>query len=290
MKKIKKYNKSNDIDSLKHKLASYAALAGTFVALSPEANAQCPLPAGAVLDDSGEIYEVDFDGDGTIDVTIGFFSTQSTYVVQSTRVNTFNYVGGYFPYYAIYYGTIYYTSYFYYTNVALGYVIPGAGNGVLGTGFFASATGGVIGSGGPFQTNTQYLNYNFTSGVYFYYNVYLSTYVFFPIYGTGYANAYLGPYGPATVTVSGPNNYQGGNFAGGGGEYIGVEFVGADGETHYGWVEVDIDPATSAITVVGFGSNCQGLESADAPADAAITAGQCPPPCCSANAGTFPGN
>ncbi len=59
--------------------------------------------------------------------------------------------------------------------------------------------------------------------------------------------------------------------------HLAVQFI-AGGETHNGWVEISIDPATSAITCVGTGYQQCSIETALAtsgnPADACITTGE----------------
>ncbi len=76
MKKLKKYNGNNDSDKLLSKMASYAAIAGAFVAFdSDSVMAQCAT-AGAPL-------PVDIDGDGTTDANIVLNNFPGPYLLTS---------------------------------------------------------------------------------------------------------------------------------------------------------------------------------------------------------------
>jgi len=83
MKKIKKYHNSNiDLEKIGSKLASYTAIAATFLACSPDMAAQCGTAAiGAPL-------PVDIDGDGTADLTLNIGSLPGPYLITSTMVAT----------------------------------------------------------------------------------------------------------------------------------------------------------------------------------------------------------
>ncbi len=70
MKKIKKYYNSIEAGGLRNKLASYSAMAATFAVFAPDAQAQCP--AGSVVDADSNTLEIDIDGDGNTDLTLGF--------------------------------------------------------------------------------------------------------------------------------------------------------------------------------------------------------------------------
>ncbi len=61
----------------------------------------------------------------------------------------------------------------------------------------------------------------------------------------------------------------GGNFPGTSGKYIGIKFQ-VSGNTHYGWIQVDIPADVSSVTISGYAYN-------DTPAGP-ITAGQIPEP------------
>lgn len=83
MKKIKKYhNNSIDLEKIGSKLASYTAIAATFLACSPDVGAQCGTASvGAPLG-------VDIDGDGTVDVNLNVGSLPGPYVLTSTMLTS----------------------------------------------------------------------------------------------------------------------------------------------------------------------------------------------------------
>lgn len=110
MKKIKKNKVSLDIDNLAGKLSSYAAMAGAFVAFSPEISAQCTVLPQVPGDNL--VTEIDINGDGIVDAQIqnfqssfqfGFINTSGSlnqffnqFFTTSTRNVTFSNSGSFF--------------------------------------------------------------------------------------------------------------------------------------------------------------------------------------------------
>lgn len=57
-------------------------------------------------------------------------------------------------------------------------------------------------------------------------------------------------------------------------QYLAVKFIGGDGDTYNGWVNISIDPNTSEVTCLGSGYNMCSIEAANTKAG---TADACPP-------------
>jgi len=291
MKQIKKYFKNKEHDSLKSKLKSYSALAASFVALAPLSNdalAQCPtdVDPDAVLNNTA--FPIDFDGDGTIDINIGNFNSGS--------------VSPYLAFYGSAFSTLFSTSFYtgsafyfigagyllnYYTFVNSGFTfnsayatIP-AGNGLLGlsSGSNPLANGDAICSTAAFNTGSvQFANYFFSS--FTSYSLFTLTSYYYFQYSYNFINYTANSFttlfliGSNILGTGGTNtSTSGGNFNNTT-QYVGVAFdVG--GNTHYGWVELEIDPANSEITVLSYGYNPTAGE--------CIPAGQCVAACAADN-------
>ena len=79
-----------------------------------------------------------------------------------------------------------------------------------------------------------------------------------PVLATSASYLYVGPFALATPAIStATGTFQNTNAT----THLAVQFI-AGGETHNGWVEISIDPATSAITCVGTGYQQCSIETA----------------------------
>jgi len=283
MKQIKKYFRNEEYDSLKGKLKSYSALATSFVVLAPLSNdvfAQCPTDVDPDAVINSGTFPIDFDGDGIIDLSLGNFNTGSTnpyLAFYGSAFSTLFATSTFTPPYFFFTGAGYLLNYYTFTNngftVNSAYANVPGGNGLLGFAIVSSplANGDAICSTATFNFGNQSANYFFST--FTFYSLFTVTSYYFAQYAYNTINATYSlfnttfPIGSNVLATGGIStaSFGVGNFNNTV-QYIGVEFdIG--GNTHYGWVELQIDPTTSQIALLSYGYNPIAGE--------CIPAGQC---------------
>jgi len=263
MNKLSTKNK-NTSGGLNAKLAAYSGVAAAFIAFSPDANAQCE--AASVMPnmpgnfENGTVTQIDFDGDGVVDIAIGSYnlvtnsSTQlcnvsgptpigSTYVnatcgtIQlSSSIKQYYDQQGTFAFNSVYMDP--------YANLAITVPVGSSGSICAGAGIATSC--GLYGLYSSYANSVMIANSLVVANVFD-----AATPPCFA--SSSIVSSNPGPVGPM-MNTSFPSNPGDGNFAAAQNHFIGVEFLAGDGNSYPAWVEVMISDA-GTISVVNTGYN-----------------------------------